>query len=105
MGDIGIYVFNMVEFVIGSKVIYLCVDLYMYILGCCFDDDGVVFFKFDNNVLGVFIVSQVVVGEENGLKICVYGDKGGLEWFQMCLDLLIVCLFDKLMIILCGGQG
>ena len=105
MGDIGTHAFNMAEFVTGSKVTHLCADLHTHIPGRRLDDDGAAFLKFDNNASGVLIASQVAAGEENGLKIRVYGDKGGLEWFQMRPDSLIVRSLDKPMTILRGGQG
>lgn len=45
MGDIGIYVFGLVEFVLNDYVNVLSGELYIYVEGCCLDDDGVVFIK------------------------------------------------------------
>lgn len=56
MGDIGIYVFGFVEFVLNDSVILLCGELNMYVEGCWLDDDGVVFIKIKKGVLGVLIV-------------------------------------------------
>lgn len=81
MGDIGIYVENLVEYILGFWIIKLCVDFYIFVEGWQLDDDGSVLFCFDNGVWGIFYVIQVVAGEENVLYICVYGEKGGLEWY------------------------
>jgi predicted dehydrogenase len=50
--------------------------------GRLLDDDGSVMLKFDNGAKGVLMASQVAAGEENNLKIRIYGEKGGIEWMQ-----------------------
>jgi predicted dehydrogenase len=50
--------------------------------GRALDDDGNVLLKFDNGAAGVLMASQVAAGEENALKIRVYGEHGGIEWAQ-----------------------
>ncbi|MEI9946527.1 MAG: Gfo/Idh/MocA family oxidoreductase [Chitinophagaceae bacterium] len=54
------------------------------------DDDGNVLLKFDNGAAGVLMASQVAAGEENALKIRVYGEKGGIEWAQQEPNTLLV---------------
>ena len=46
------------------------------------DDDGATFMKFNNGATGVLMATQIAAGEENCIKIRVYGEKGGLEWKQ-----------------------
>jgi predicted dehydrogenase len=58
------------------------------------DDDGNVLLKFDNGAAGVLMASQVAAGEENALKIRVYGEKGGIEWAQMEPNTLLVKWLD-----------
>lgn len=105
MGDIGSYVENFVEYIIGLKIIELCVDLIVFVFGCVFDDDGNVLFCFDNGVKGVLYVSQIFVGEENDLNICVYGIKGGFYWCQMEFNILMVKWLDKFEQKCCIGVG
>jgi predicted dehydrogenase len=82
MGDIGTHCENLAEFITGLKITELCADLNIVVEGRLLDDDGAVLLRFDNGASGVLIASQVAAGEENALKIRVYGEKGGLEWFQ-----------------------
>lgn len=83
MGDIGTHAFGLIEFVLGEKVTELCGVLNTHVTGRRLDDDGAALIKTESGVTGVLIASQVCAGEENPLKIRVYGDKGGLEWQQM----------------------
>jgi predicted dehydrogenase len=82
MGDIGTHCENLAEFVTGLKITELCADLNIVVEGRMLDDDGAVLLRFDNGASGVLVASQVAAGEENALKIRVYGEKGGLEWHQ-----------------------
>lgn len=80
MGDIGTHAENMVEFVTGLEISELCAQLNIVIEGRPIDDDGAVLLKYDNGATGVLMASQIAAGEENDLKLRVYGEKGGLEW-------------------------
>ena len=83
MGDIGTHAFGLVEFVLNDSVTSLCGELNTHVEGRRLDDDGAALIKTKKGASGVLIASQVCAGEENALKIRVYGDKGGLEWRQM----------------------
>ncbi|WP_438802723.1 Gfo/Idh/MocA family protein, partial [Klebsiella variicola] len=67
--------------------------------------DGSVLLRFDNGIAGVLMASQVAAGEENALKIRVYGEKGGLEWAQMEPNTLIVKWLDAPTQILRAGSN
>ena len=82
MGDIGTHAHHLAEYITGLKTTELCADLNVFVLGRLLDDDGSVLLRFDNGAKGVLMASQIAAGEENALKIRVYGDKGGLEWAQ-----------------------
>lgn len=82
MGDIGTHALNLAEYVTGLKVSELCADLSVMVEGRPLDDDGNVLVRFDNGARGIIYASQVSAGEENGLRIRVYGEKGGIEWVQ-----------------------
>jgi len=82
MGDIGTHAHHLAEYVTGLKTTELCAELNVFVPGRLLDDDGAVLLRFDNGAKGVLIASQIAAGEENALKIRVYGDKGGLEWSQ-----------------------
>ncbi len=81
-GDIGSHAQNLLEFVTGQRISRLCADLSTWIPGRALDDDGNVLVHLDGGARGVISASQVAVGEENGLELRVYGEKGGLSWSQ-----------------------
>lgn len=90
MGDIGTHAAQLAEYISGLKISKLCADLNIVVPGRALDDDGNVLLKFDNGANGILMASQIAAGEENALKIRVYGEKGGLEWHQMEPNTLIV---------------
>ena len=95
MGDIGTHAAHLAEYVSGLKIKQLCADLNIMVPGRMLDDDGNVLLKFDNGAAGVLMASQVAAGEENALKIRVYGEKGGLEWKQEDANTLLIKWLDK----------
>lgn len=82
MGDIGVHAANLAEYVSGCHITQLCADLTAMVEDRVLDDDGAILLRFDNGARGVLTASQVCVGEENALRLRIYGDKGGLEWNQ-----------------------
>ena len=82
MGDIGTHAAHLAEYITGAKISDVCAELNTMVEGRLLDDDGSVMLKFDNGAKGVLMASQVAAGEENNLKIRVYGEKGGIEWMQ-----------------------
>jgi predicted dehydrogenase len=95
MGDIGTHAAHLAEFITGLKITHLCADLNAMVPGRALDDDGNVLLKFDNGAAGVLMASQVAAGEENALKIRIYGENGGLEWAQHEPNTLLVKWLDK----------
>lgn len=82
MGDIGTHAHHLAEYITGLKTTELCAELNVFVPGRLLDDDGAVLLRFDNGAKGVLMATQIAVGEENALKIRIYGEKGGLEWAQ-----------------------
>lgn len=82
MGDIGVHAFNMVEYTTGLKIRSLLCDFNYLYDDNQMDVDGTVLIRMDKHVKGVIRASQVATGEENGLAISIYGEKGGLRWEQ-----------------------
>jgi predicted dehydrogenase len=95
MGDIGTHAAHLSEYVTGLKITKLCADLNIMVEGRALDDDGNVLLKYDNGAAGVLMASQVAAGEENALKIRVYGEKGGIEWAQQEPNTLLVKWLDQ----------
>jgi predicted dehydrogenase len=83
MADIGVHAFNLAEFVSGLAVKDLCADLRSVVPGRKLDDDGTVLLRFSGGVGGVLMASQICVGDENNLRLRIYGDKASLDWQQM----------------------
>ncbi len=105
MGDIGTHAFNLAEYITGLQVTEMCAQLNIVVEGRMLDDDGAAFLKFDNGSTGVLIATQVAAGEENNIKIRVYGEKGGLEWKQEDANTLLVKWLDKPTEIYRTGSG
>jgi predicted dehydrogenase len=103
MGDIGTHAAHLAEYISGLKITKLCADLNIVVEGRALDDDGAVLLKFDNGASGVLTASQIAAGEENALKIRVYGEKGGIEWQQMEPNTLLVKWLDQPMQVLRAG--
>ncbi|MFM6924465.1 MAG: Gfo/Idh/MocA family protein [Ferruginibacter sp.] len=95
MGDIGTHAFNLAEYVTGLQVTKICAGLNIVVEGRLLDDDGAAFLQFNNGATGVLMATQVAAGEENAVKIRVYGEKGGLEWKQEDANTLLVKWLDK----------
>ncbi len=94
MGDIGTHAAHLAEYITGAQITQLCADLNAMVEGRMLDDDGNVLLQFSNGARGVLMASQVAAGEENALKIRVYGEKGGLEWAQHDPNTLLVKWLD-----------
>ncbi len=95
MADIGVHAFNLAEYVSGLQVSQLCADLAAVVPGRALDDDGSALLRFDNGARGVLMASQVSVGEENALRLRVYGELGGLEWSQQEPNTLLLKWPDR----------
>jgi len=105
MGDIGTHAENLAEYITGLKISELCADLTTFVEGRPLDDDGNVLLRFENGARGILYASQISVGEENALRIRVYGEKGGLEWAQQEPNTLVVKWIDRPMEIYRTSSG
>jgi len=95
MGDIGTHAMHLSEYISGLKCTEMCADLSTFVPGRMLDDDGAALLHFDNGATGVLMASQIAIGEENALKIRIYGDKGGIEWNQQEPNTLLVKWPDR----------
>jgi len=82
LGDIGTHAFHLAEHVTGLEVDAVSADLAIHVPGRRLDDDVGALLRFRGGARGILSVSQVAAGEENGLRLRVYGTRGGLEWSQ-----------------------
>ena len=81
-GDIGTHAHNLACFITGLEVESLAADLDAFVPGRRVDDNGHVMLRFHGGAKGMLWCSQVAPGNENALRIRVYGETGGLEWAQ-----------------------
>jgi predicted dehydrogenase len=105
MGDIGTHAAHLAEYISGLQITKMCADLNILVEGRALDDDGNVLLRFNDKVPGVLMASQVAAGEENNLKIRIYGEKGGIEWTQQEPNTLLVKWLDKPMEVLRAGAN
>lgn len=89
IGDIGSHAFNLAEFIANDEVEALAADAHVFVEGRRLDDNAHMLLRFRGGARGMLWCSQVAAGQENGLRIRLYGEKGGLEWQQENPNLLI----------------
>jgi predicted dehydrogenase len=82
IGDIGTHAFHLAGFVTGMKPISLLAELTSFVEGRALDDNASILLRYANGASGHLWASQVAVGNENALRLRVYGTKGGIEWYQ-----------------------
>ena len=95
IGDIGSHAYNLADFITGAKLEELCADISSFVPGRKNDDNAHVLLRYANNAKGMLWSSQVAPGNENALRIRVYGEKGGLSWEQENPNYLTVDIFGK----------
>jgi len=106
IGDIGTHAFNLAAFVSGMVPNELSAELSSFVSGRQVDDNAFIRLRYNNGARGAIWSSQVAVGCENGLKLRVYGNKGGLEWSQENPNQMVFARFgEPKQIITRGGAG
>ena len=81
-GDIGTHAINLASIVTGLRVEKLAADIQSFVPGRPVDDNAHILMRFEGGARGMLWCSQVAPGNENGLRLRIYGEKGGLEWSQ-----------------------
>jgi predicted dehydrogenase len=82
IGDIGTHAYNLADYVGGLDATELSAELTSFGAGRALDDNVQVMLRYANGARGALWASQVAPGNENGLRIRIYGAKGGLDWAQ-----------------------
>lgn len=95
MGDIGTHANHLAEYITGLKVVEVCAELNVFVPNRQLDDDGAALLRYNNGARGVLIATQIAAGEENAIRIRVYGENGGLDWFQHEPNSLVLKWKDK----------
>jgi predicted dehydrogenase len=105
IGDIGTHAYNLADFITGLEVDKLCADLTTFVAGRALDDNVNILLRYRNGARGMLWSSQVAPGNENNLRIRVFGSKGGLEWHQEHPNQLFWTPFGEATRILSRGAG
>ena len=82
IGDIGTHAHHLAAFVTGLELDEVCAELSSFVPGPPLDDNAQVMLRYRNGARGLLWASQVAPGNENNLRVRVYGSKGGLDWQQ-----------------------
>ena len=95
LGDIGTHAFHLAEHVSGLAVEALSADLTTHVPGRRLDDDVAALLRLEGGARGVLKASQIAAGDENGLRLRIHGEKGGLDWSQMEPNTLTLRWLDR----------
>lgn len=82
IGDIGTHAYHLAGFVSGLKLDALTADLATFVDGRALDDNAHVMMRYQGGARGLLWSSQVAIGNSNGVRLRVFGDRGSLQWFQ-----------------------
>ena len=106
IGDIGTHAFHLAEFISGLEAKSLLADLDTFVSGRKLDDNANILLHYSNGAKGMLWSSQVASGQENALRIRLFGDTGGLEWAQEDPNYLhYTQLGDSHQVLTRGGHG
>jgi predicted dehydrogenase len=106
LGDIGTHAFQLAEHVSGLAVAELSAELTTHVPGRRLDDDVAALLRFEGGARGMLKASQIAAGDENGLRLRIHGEKGGLDWSQMEPNTLTLRWLDRpAEIVRAGGPG
>lgn len=82
LGDIGSHAEHLARYITGLELDRLCADITTFVSGRQVEDDANLLVHYQNGARGILYASQVSVGEENNLRIRIYGTRASLEWHQ-----------------------
>jgi len=105
IGDIGTHAAHLAEYVSGLKITQLCAELNTRVSGRLLDDDAAALLRFENGATGVLVATQVAAGEDNNVRIRIYGEHGGIEWAHQDANSLQVKMLDQPLQIYRAGAG
>ena len=104
LGDIATHAENLAAYVTGLGMAELCADVSTIVEGRALDDDVNILVHYENGARGVLYASQISAGEENNLRLRVYGTKASLDWRQEDPNYLVVRPLDRPMQVLKRGN-
>ncbi len=104
LGDIGSHAENLAQYITGLEMEAMCADVSVMVPGRNIDDDANLLVHYEGGARGILHCSQISVGQENNLRIRVYGTRASLEWHQEDPNELIVRYLDRPMEVLKRGN-
>ncbi|MBN1836181.1 MAG: Gfo/Idh/MocA family oxidoreductase [Spirochaetales bacterium] len=105
MGDLGSHAENLARYITGLEIEELCADMTTFVPGRRLEDDANVLIHYQGGARGVLYASQISPGEENNLRIRVYGEEGALEWHQENPNYLYLRYLDRPSEVYTRGSG
>lgn len=82
LGDIASHVEHLIRYITGLQLSEVCADLTSFVPGRQLDDNAHVMLRYTSGAKGMLWSSQVAPGNENKLKLRIYGSQAGLEFRQ-----------------------
>ena len=104
VADIGCHIENIISYVTGLEIDFLCANLDIFVEGRALDDNAEILVKYTSGARGIYWCSQVAIGYNNGLKFRILGEKGSIEWEQEKPDFLKVAFYGRPVQILFRGR-
>ena len=95
LGDCGSHAVNLLEYIIGPEVGEICADKSTFMPGRVLDEDVNVLLRLKSGGKGMLTVSQIATGQENALRIRIFGSKASIEWDQENPNYLYFCKFGE----------
>ena len=105
IGDVGTHAYQLADYVTGIEVTELLAELTAFVPGRRLDDNAHVMLRYANGARGTLWASQVAPGNENNLRVRIYGSKGGLEWRQEHPNQLLWSPLGQAMQVISRGTG
>jgi len=105
IGDIGTHAYHLAGFVTGLTLESLTADLATFVGGRALDDNAHVMMRYRGGARGLLWSSQVAIGNSNGVRLRVFGEKGSLQWFQEQPNELVFTPLDGRVQIIKRGAG
>ena len=80
----------MISYVTGLQIEKLCARLDVFGPDRVLDDNASIMLNYTNGARGLYWVSQIAVGSDNGFKFRIIGDHGAIKWAQENPNYLVV---------------
>ena len=90
VADIGVHAFTLAEYITGLETESILADLSSFAPGNKLDDDASILMRFSGGAKASIVTSKIATGEDNGVRVRIYGDKASLFWEQESPERLVI---------------